>query len=829
MRRLLGANCAGSISMKTSLRAAVVLVAICHSAYRVHAQERLTFTRDIAPVLFERCASCHRPGQIAPFSLLTYEDVRPRATRIADVVRSRAMPPWKPEPDHGRFQRDRRMAEAEIVAIERWVAQGMMRGSPADLPPLPRFSDAWQLGTPDLVVQMADAYVLPAQRRDVFRTFVIPIPLKASAYVKAVEFLPGNPKVVHHANIKVDRTRLSRRRDDDEPGAGYDGGGSREARFPDGMFLGWTPGQSPRVSPEGMSWRLEPQSDLVVELHLMPGDVPEPVRVSVGLFFTDERPTRTGYMLRLGRQDIDIAAGRRDYVNADTYTLPVDVDALAVQPHAHFLAKEARAWATLPSGIVVPLIYIKDWNFHWQDVYTYAATGRATQGHCHRDAVHVRQLRGESAKPESPSAARHVRANQRVRDGFAVAPGAASRLRGSRASRAGLRAQDSARRYCGQREVARSRAAQRAAARRARCVLSRSEPPGRCVGAAERGGAVGSDGRPPLRRGTSAADPAGLQRRGTRVSQRARAEACICRSPLRARGGQTRAAQSGRGDRVVWESTRRRPGERRGSLQSRARISRARATRSGDPELSQGHRAVAGGRRRASEPRARARLAESAWRSDLSVPAHARNRTRSRRCAARSRVDYRDGAERRAARAGRSGASRRARRATHQRHKCDSPRHAGCRVCCSRPNRSCDCNGGQCVEGGDGSRRAGARRRDSRAARNVTARSNGRPEGRHYECDRGRAGYGAGLSSDPATAASAAWNPIFECVPSQNGLFVDAPHGTARSAALQSDRDCRSSRRRSHRRPRRGRARSAERDCRHWTPDSDSPDSRLRL
>ena len=104
----------------------------------------------------------------------------------------------------------------------------------------------------------------------------------------------------------------------------------------------------------------------------MPGDEPQPVQVSVGLFFTDQRPSRTGYMLRLGRQDIDIAAGQRDYVNADTYTLPVDVDALAVQPHAHFLAKEVRAWATLPGGAVVPLIYIKDWNFHWQDVYTYA-------------------------------------------------------------------------------------------------------------------------------------------------------------------------------------------------------------------------------------------------------------------------------------------------------------------------------------------------------------------------------------------------------------------------------------------------------------------------
>jgi tetratricopeptide (TPR) repeat protein len=263
------------------------------------------------------------------------------------------------------------MTDAEVKVIQDWVAEGMMRGSQADLPVMPTFSASWQLGAPDVVVQMADSFVLPARGRDVFRTFVMPIPLSGPAYVRAVEFLPGNARAVHHANIKVDRTRHSRRRDEDEPGPGYEGGGSREAHFPDGTFLGWTPGQSPRLSSEGMSWRLDPDSDLVVELHLMPGNAAEPVRVSVGLFLTEERPARTGYMLRLGRQDIDIAAGRRDYVNADSYTLPVDVEVLAVQPHAHFLAKEIRGWATLPDGAHVPLIYIKNWNFHWQDVYRY--------------------------------------------------------------------------------------------------------------------------------------------------------------------------------------------------------------------------------------------------------------------------------------------------------------------------------------------------------------------------------------------------------------------------------------------------------------------------
>jgi len=357
--------------MNKPIHIAVVLVAICASATRASGQERRTFSRDVAPILFKHCVSCHRPGQTAPFSLQTFEDVRPRAARIADVTRARVMPPWKPDPGHGRFKDERQLTDAEMAAIQEWVEQGMTRGSAADLPPAPEFSDAWQLGTPDVIVEMPEAYVLPAQKKDVFRSFVIPIPLSAPAYVRAVEFRPGNAKIVHHANIKVDRTRLSRRRDEDEAGPGYEGGGSREARFPDGMFLGWTPGQSPRTSPEGMSWHLEPHSDLVVELHLMPAAAPEPVRVSVGLYLTDERPSRTGYMLRLGRQDIDIPAGRRDYVNADSYTLPVDVDAIAVQPHAHFLAKDVRAWATLPGGAIVPLIRISNWDFHWQDVYTY--------------------------------------------------------------------------------------------------------------------------------------------------------------------------------------------------------------------------------------------------------------------------------------------------------------------------------------------------------------------------------------------------------------------------------------------------------------------------
>jgi tetratricopeptide (TPR) repeat protein len=332
----------------------------------------VTFNKDVAPILWQNCASCHRPGQLGPFNLITFDDARPRAREILRAVKTRAMPPWKPEPGHGDFAGVRKLTDAQIALLERWVEEGSPQGDAQDLPPPPTWTPGWQLGQPDLVVTMPEAYQLKSAGPDVFRTFVVPIPLAARRYVRAMEFNPGNFKAVHHANIKIDQTRQSREWDEAEPGPGYDGGGSREAKFPDGQFLGWTPGQSPRVSLPGMSWHIDPGSDLVIELHLMPTGHPDTVQASVGLFFTNDAPTRTAYMLRLGRQDLDIAAGQRDYVNADSYRLPVDVDVLGVQPHAHYLAREIHGMATLPDGSTRELIYIKDWDFHWQDVYQFA-------------------------------------------------------------------------------------------------------------------------------------------------------------------------------------------------------------------------------------------------------------------------------------------------------------------------------------------------------------------------------------------------------------------------------------------------------------------------
>jgi len=332
----------------------------------------VTFTRDIAPIVFAHCTACHRPGEIGPFNLQTYRDARQRMTLIADLTKRGVMPPWKPANERGLFLDDRSLTAAQIQAIQDWVAEGGPEGDPKDLPPMPTFANGWQFGTPDLVVTMPAAYTLRPDGADLFRTFVLPIATTTGRYVRAMEFRAGNGRGVHHANIGVDHTRSSQRLDAADPEPGYVGGMVQDAAYPPGYLLGWTPGQQPRPSPEGMPWRLEPGSDLVVQLHLQPTGKPEPIQVSVGFFFTDTPPVETPLGLRMGSETIDIAPGNGAYEILDSFVLPVDAKVLGLQPHAHYLGREMVAWATLPDGSERPLITIRDWDFRWQDVYRFA-------------------------------------------------------------------------------------------------------------------------------------------------------------------------------------------------------------------------------------------------------------------------------------------------------------------------------------------------------------------------------------------------------------------------------------------------------------------------
>jgi hypothetical protein len=350
------------------------------SAASAVAVPSVTYASDVAPLIADRCAMCHHPGGSAPFSLLTYSDAKRHAQQIAAVTASRFMPPWKADPADGPFVGQHPLSDAEIHLLQKWAADDAPEGDPRQLPTMPSFTEGWQLGAPDLVVTLSRPYTLGPEGTDIFRIFAIPIPTDGVRFVRALEFRPGNARVVHHANIRVDKTTASRRLDDDDPLPGYDGLIARSAEYPDGHFLGWTPGQVSPLLPKALAWRLDPHTDLVVELHMQPSGKPEMVAPSIGFYFSDQPPTRTPAMLRLGRQNIDIPAGDGRYIVADSYRLPVDVEVEAVQPHAHYRAHDVRGFATLPDGSTRALIDIADWDFRWQHVYRFVTPVRLPKG-----------------------------------------------------------------------------------------------------------------------------------------------------------------------------------------------------------------------------------------------------------------------------------------------------------------------------------------------------------------------------------------------------------------------------------------------------------------
>jgi tetratricopeptide (TPR) repeat protein len=334
----------------------------------------LTFYKNIAPIIYRSCSPCHRPGETAPFSLLTYQDVKTHARQIADVTKRRYMPPWLPEMGYGEFEGERRLSSTELQTIQDWVQQGSREGSPSDAPPMPEFTVGWQSGTPDLIVEASKPFQLRADGPDEFWNFVLPLPISSTRWVKAVEIKPGNPRVFHHANLLLDRSG-SARRSEKTPGSGFGGMdlAIEEDTFdPDSHFLFWKPGSVPWVEPDGMAWRAEPGMDVVLNVHLQPSGKIESVRPSIGLYFSDHPQTKFPMLVQLEHDGaLDIPPGDSHFLVSDEFRLPMAVNVLAVYPHAHYLGKVLEGYATLPDGTRKWLIRIPDWDLNWQAVYRY--------------------------------------------------------------------------------------------------------------------------------------------------------------------------------------------------------------------------------------------------------------------------------------------------------------------------------------------------------------------------------------------------------------------------------------------------------------------------
>jgi tetratricopeptide (TPR) repeat protein len=284
------------------------------------------------------------------------------------------MPPWLPEGAHGEFVNERRLTDRQIALIQQWIEQRTPEGD-GPPPKPPAWPEGWQLGTPDVVLTLPESYTLRASERDVFRNFVVPVPLPASGaafdtrYVRAIEFRADNPKVLHHASVALDPTRVGRVLDGRDPGPGF-------ATMAEGdvqNVYGWSPGKAPVLEPSDSAWALEPGSDLIVQLHMVSRGMSETVRPALGLFFSTTPPTRVPLTIKLESKSIDIPAGESNYVVRDSYVLPADVDLVSVYPHAHYLATTMRGTARLPDGTTRTLLSISRWDVRWQDQYRYKA------------------------------------------------------------------------------------------------------------------------------------------------------------------------------------------------------------------------------------------------------------------------------------------------------------------------------------------------------------------------------------------------------------------------------------------------------------------------
>ncbi len=337
----------------------------------------VTFATDVAPIVFEKCASCHRPGEAGPFSLLTPDDVRRRAKQIVDVTQSRYMPPWMPAAGQGDFAGARRLSDRELAVFKRWEEAGAPAGDAAQMPTPPSFADGWQTGPPHLVLE-SPPYTLASQERDVFRNFVVPVPLEEPRWVESIELRPTNPRVTHHARLGVDSSNESVRRDAEDPAPGY--AGMAWAQDPDGQLVIWAPGMLARGGTPGVAWRMYPRSALVLHTHMQPSGKSEVVQFKIGIHFAKEAPTQRPVIMRIGSCDIDIPAGMKHHVVSDSYTLPIEVEVQTIFPHAHSLCREVRVVAEKPDGTREPLIAIDAFDENWHDSYRYRNPVRLPKG-----------------------------------------------------------------------------------------------------------------------------------------------------------------------------------------------------------------------------------------------------------------------------------------------------------------------------------------------------------------------------------------------------------------------------------------------------------------
>jgi hypothetical protein len=353
----------------------------------------VTFAEHVAPILYNHCARCHRVGEAGPFPLLSYKDAATHAMLIKAATQARYMPPWPADPTYRHFADENVLTEEQIALIARWVEQGAPRGNPEKEPKPPSFPSGSQLGKPDLVVRMPEAYRLPGDGKDKFVSMKLPFSIAQDTFVRAIEFVPGNRKLLHHVNAHLvnypdgARRNLLRGPWFAEAGAHHmDALKDLDLKNDDGSepaltlsVANYLPGALPTLYPEGIGgYRLSRKGYLVMHhVHYGPTPVPSTDRSRFNVFFDTAPPRRPTYTLLLGTLGRSLVVPPL-VVPPNTvktfrtqFTLPADISVLTINPHMHLLGRTFLAYAVRPSGDTIPLVRIKRWDFRWQYFYTY--------------------------------------------------------------------------------------------------------------------------------------------------------------------------------------------------------------------------------------------------------------------------------------------------------------------------------------------------------------------------------------------------------------------------------------------------------------------------
>ena len=381
----------------------------------------VTFSKDVAPILYKNCVECHRPNDLAPMSLIEYKDARPWARSIREKVVDHQMPPWGADSKPGEYANDRRLSQQEIDTISAWVDQGAKEGDPKDLPAKPSFVEGWQIGKPDVVLSMAEEYKIPANGPDQYVYFTIPTNFKQDMWVTAAEARPGNKRVVHHiiafiqtpeqvAALKAqgdgnianrrpfaagggtsifykDGTLVRVKADAPviDDGCGNQNGGSALGNRRGGgdafgqLLAGYAPGKDVEKYPDGYAKLVPAGSSIVFQMHYSnfkgAMNQPETDRSSIGLVFSKEPPSKMSKMIvTRGIQNhyFKIPPGDPDHEVTACYTFDQDVRVIDYMPHMHLRGKDMKYEAVYPDGRKETLLWVPKYSFNWQTVYKLA-------------------------------------------------------------------------------------------------------------------------------------------------------------------------------------------------------------------------------------------------------------------------------------------------------------------------------------------------------------------------------------------------------------------------------------------------------------------------